>query len=729
MEWFIDTIVSNLLVAGLIAVLALVAQRFIRRPQYAHALWLLVLVKLITPPVVQVRLPEWQSSPANFVATEMPLVNIEPAPAHRGPRGNEGTNEHINEQADEQNTEGSAALIVDRMDSTDVQPADVPTVAQTPSVTAQPAESGNVPTRRSLAQLPWPAILAGQWMIGSIGFVLLTVCSWLRFHRLLRYAEPGPPQVEATLQQLADRMGVKRTPRILFLNACVPPMVWQSFSQPLILVPAKLFCHLSVEQQRTVLAHELAHIRRRDHWVRWIELFSLSLFWWYPVAWFASRKMREAEEQCCDAWVVWALPENRRSYGEALSATVDFLAADQDRLPALMGGQMGKYLFKRRVEMIVKHELTHSMSWLGRIAIVLIAILALPLAATSVQSSATAQQDRRRADSAADETQDDDERGKRSALDLLDDDDRDDDDRGWTPLVRGVVMASVDVRLTSRRPGAMEQLTVKEGAVVKRGDVIARIDNAELAEQVMQAEGELALADADIQTAELQVRIAMSELKVAELEYKRMQQLLEKKAISQAEVARMEANMEKAQLSRESAELQLRSAKLRMELMKNKVRGAQRAHNELLVRAPADGVIVEVLATSGATVKTGDKIARLVGLDKLSAEAYLEEESADRVKVGDDVLIETRGRTGIKLRGKVAFISPVTDVVSGSVRFRVDFDNLRRRGNFVIRPGMQVVISVVADDDDDDDADDDDEDDEDDRDRDDDDGVLYEDDR
>ena len=70
-----------------------------------------------------------------------------------------------------------------------------------------------------------------------------------------------------------------------------------------------------------LLLHELAHLKRRDHWVRWLELVVAGLYWWHPVVWWARRALREAEEQCCDAWVVWAMPDRSRTYASCLTGS------------------------------------------------------------------------------------------------------------------------------------------------------------------------------------------------------------------------------------------------------------------------------------------------------------------------------------------------------------------------------------------------------------------------
>ena len=82
-----------------------------------------------------------------------------------------------------------------------------------------------------------------------------------------------------------------------------------------------------------MLAHELAHVRRRDHWVRIFDVCVLSLYWWNPIAWLASRQLRRSEEECCDTLVVWALPNGRRIYGQTLLKAVEYLTREGGGLP------------------------------------------------------------------------------------------------------------------------------------------------------------------------------------------------------------------------------------------------------------------------------------------------------------------------------------------------------------------------------------------------------------
>ena len=80
-------------------------------------------------------------------------------------------------------------------------------------------------------------------------------------------------------------------------------MLWAIGGRPRLLVPSELWSATSLDERTSLLLHELAHLKRRDHWVRWLELIVGGLYWWHPAVWWGRRLLREAEEQCCDAWV------------------------------------------------------------------------------------------------------------------------------------------------------------------------------------------------------------------------------------------------------------------------------------------------------------------------------------------------------------------------------------------------------------------------------------------
>jgi hypothetical protein len=152
-------------------------------------------------------------------------------------------------------------------------------------------------------------------------------------------------------------------------------------------LPASLVERLTTEQWLTLLAHELAHWRRRDHWVRWLELAALGLYWWCPLAWWAKAQLQQAEEECCDAWVVWTLPGAARAYALALVETVEFLAGARPALPPAASGLGQVQSLKRRLTMILRGTTPRALSLAGIFAVLGLGALLLPLAPTWAQAA------------------------------------------------------------------------------------------------------------------------------------------------------------------------------------------------------------------------------------------------------------------------------------------------------------------------------------------------------
>src|SRR5262249_862073 len=123
---------------------------------------------------------------------------------------------------------------------------------------------------------------------------------------------------------------------------------------------------------------ELAHLRRGDPWVRRLELVALGLYWWFPVAWWAARQLREAEEQCCDAWVVWSAPEAAEAYAALLVETVAFLSRSARPLPAGVSGAGPVVRLKRRLTMILQGNTAPRLSRPGFAGLLVVGAALLP---------------------------------------------------------------------------------------------------------------------------------------------------------------------------------------------------------------------------------------------------------------------------------------------------------------------------------------------------------------
>src|SRR5262249_8413162 len=148
----------------------------------------------------------------------------------------------------------------------------------------------------------------GVWLAGALAWFVLAAVRMRRFARLLDLATPAPRWLNTEAHALARRMGLGRCPTVWLVPGSIAPLVWAPRFRAHVFLPVRLLARLNDEGRLTLLAHELAHVRRRDHWVRWLEVVTLGLYWWLPVVWWARRELQAAEEECCDAWVVGELP-------------------------------------------------------------------------------------------------------------------------------------------------------------------------------------------------------------------------------------------------------------------------------------------------------------------------------------------------------------------------------------------------------------------------------------
>src|SRR5262249_55519062 len=101
--------------------------------------------------------------------------------------------------------------------------------------------------------------------------------------------------------------------------------------------------------------------------------------------WWARRELNRAEEECCDAWVVWALPSAAKAYATALVDTLDFLANARQTLPVGASGLGQVNHLKRRVTMILRGSSQPSLTWVGLAALLGVGLL-LPLLPVRAQT-------------------------------------------------------------------------------------------------------------------------------------------------------------------------------------------------------------------------------------------------------------------------------------------------------------------------------------------------------
>jgi beta-lactamase regulating signal transducer with metallopeptidase domain len=349
---------SNAAVAAALAVAALAVTVALRRPALSHAAWLLVLLKLLTPPLFTVPV-EWPGTAVSTVAPE-PVVEQWGAP-----------HGDLSQQI-EAGLLGDEPVVDDVMGAQPfaAEEALAPVAVEGPSVWAR------VRAHRALA-------LVSVWAFGSSMVLVLIASRLYRFRRILRHATPAGDDVQGQVRMLCEDLDIRPAPSVYFVPGGVCPMLIGFGRASRILVPRGLWWHLDENQRATLLVHELAHLRRGDQWIRLIELLVTVAYWWNPVAWFARRELREAEEQCCDAWVVWAMPHSARDYAVALMEAIDLTTRARPVAVPVLGSGMGEFHhLRRRLIMIKQGKVARALTWSGLGAMCGVGALLLPLSPT-----------------------------------------------------------------------------------------------------------------------------------------------------------------------------------------------------------------------------------------------------------------------------------------------------------------------------------------------------------
>ena len=337
LEWTAQTAVIAAVLAGAVA-LACRARRI--GPVAKHALWTVVLVKLLLPPRFVLNMP-WRTPAALAPVIAEPPAEIAP----------------------------------DARDNAIVDVTSAPTMAPA-------AESIQIPpTSHAAPASPWARPLTlgfGIWLIGALIFFVVQLARVVRLGRRVRNGVDADPDLAADVTDVACGLGVTSiSTRVV--DGLTSPVMWCVRPlRPQLLWPAHLLSDLSPACRRALVVHELAHVKRRDHWIGWIELVAGCAWWWNPMFWYVRAQVRENAELACDGWVIHSLPNGRRAYAEALLTICSRPAGAVAPMPVLSAGGGSRRILERRLTMIMKGQIPVRLPRIGVISVIALGALALP---------------------------------------------------------------------------------------------------------------------------------------------------------------------------------------------------------------------------------------------------------------------------------------------------------------------------------------------------------------
>jgi beta-lactamase regulating signal transducer with metallopeptidase domain len=189
--------------------------------------------------------------------------------------------------------------------------------------------------------LPWCVV---AWLCGVALFSVRLIGGW-RVTVRLRTAgvRPAPSEWQRSLEDLVRRMRVSAPVRLLVSSRAAVPMV-VGWLRPVVLMPTAALLGLPPEQVQALLAHELAHILRRDYLVNVLQNIAEALLFYHPAVWWVSGQIRAERELCCDDLAV-AASGDAFTYACALA---DLESARRARLRTALAADGGSLLARIR---------------------------------------------------------------------------------------------------------------------------------------------------------------------------------------------------------------------------------------------------------------------------------------------------------------------------------------------------------------------------------------------
>jgi uncharacterized protein (TIGR03435 family) len=221
-----------------------------------------------------------------------------------------------------------------------------------------------------------PAVLWAVWACGLLGFAYSWWIWWRQIREAVRNGSP---------LQLAIPI------RAICSPAMLEPGIFGVF-RPVLLLPEGILDRLTPAQWKTVIAHELSHVRHRDNLFATIHMFVETVFWFNPFVWWIGRHMKLERERGCDEEVLH-LGSDPREYAQGILKVCEFYLESP---VACVAGVSGSSLGKRVAE-IMKNRTVARLSVAEKAALVIAgtAALALPVVVGIINTpSASAQETR-----------------------------------------------------------------------------------------------------------------------------------------------------------------------------------------------------------------------------------------------------------------------------------------------------------------------------------------------
>jgi RND family efflux transporter MFP subunit len=249
----------------------------------------------------------------------------------------------------------------------------------------------------------------------------------------------------------------------------------------------------------------------------------------------------------------------------------------------------------------------------------------------------------------------------------------------------GYVVAQRKAAVASKATGRLEWLGVREGSVVKEGEVLARLENKDVIASQQQAQANIGVARANLEQS-------MAEFKDAERALARSRDLLDRNFVSAAAHDSVVARHEKAKAAISGFKAAIGAAEANF-------RASQVAVEQTLIRAPFDGVVLtknanvgDVITPFSSALGSQAAVVTMADMTTLEVEADVSESNLSRVKPEQPCEIQLDALPESRFRGVVLRLVPTVDRAKATVLAKVRFVDKDAR----ILPEMSAKVAFLS---------------------------------
>ncbi len=235
-----------------------------------------------------------------------------------------------------------------------------------------------------------------------------------------------------------------------------------------------------------------------------------------------------------------------------------------------------------------------------------------------------------------------------------------------------------ETHVAAKYAGRISDILFDEGDMVKKGDVIAHIDAADLEAQRNGAKANLSVAQNTVLGAQAQIALSQAELDLARAEEQRAKALVGK-GISKALYDQRVATVKTAEASLKISIAQLASAESQVKTAQSEIDRLSALIEDAVLKAPMSGRVQYRLAEPGEVLSAGSRVVTLLDLENVYMTIFLPSKDIGQIIVGSEARIVLDALPDIIIPAKVSFISSEAQFTPREVETREEREKLMFR--------------------------------------------------